>query len=132
MDEVGGQAVGERADSMRGFCFDCRHELIDVGRTECPECGRWFDPENPRTFYQRNPGRLARYAMKPSGWASGIYALVLASLILVAFSVPDGYLMLSLFLTVIAVPITFLFLFCDVCSSIAFSKWTGRPWQRWW
>ena len=35
------------------YCRSCRYPLSDVRGTCCPECGRRFDPADPRTFARR-------------------------------------------------------------------------------
>ena len=32
------------------FCKDCRYALVETGVYQCPECGREYDSENPRSF----------------------------------------------------------------------------------
>src|SRR6266446_4734126 len=36
-------------------CLACYYLLRDLGEARCPECGRPFDPKNPRTFTTRPP-----------------------------------------------------------------------------
>lgn len=38
----------------RRYCLGCRHELTEAA-PRCPECGRPFDPENPRTWWRARP-----------------------------------------------------------------------------
>lgn len=53
MSRDGTYAADEASVGGR-FCRGCRYDLRGQGRGEaeyrCPECGRGFDPENPRTF----------------------------------------------------------------------------------
>ena len=35
------------------FCKRCRYNLKLIASRACPECGRAFDPENPRTYRKR-------------------------------------------------------------------------------
>ena len=44
------------SEGVIGFCFECHHELVVSGTDVCPECGRWFDPEDSATSYRRKPG----------------------------------------------------------------------------
>jgi len=39
----------------RAFCRGCGYALIGLESRLCPECGRGFDPANPRTFAKRPP-----------------------------------------------------------------------------
>jgi hypothetical protein len=34
-------------------CLDCGYVLIGLPRGRCPECGRPFDPDDPRTYSSR-------------------------------------------------------------------------------
>jgi len=36
-------------------CLSCNYDLRNLPENRCPECGREFDPANPRTFF--NPSR---------------------------------------------------------------------------
>ena len=49
-------AASESAElaSSRRYCLGCRHELTEAA-PRCPECGRPFDPENPRTWWRARP-----------------------------------------------------------------------------
>ena len=126
MDEVNGQVAAGEEDIPR-YCFDCRHELVDVGTSACPECGRWFDPENSRTCYRRRPGRLACLMMEPAGWPSVAFASALGLLVLIAFSVPEGYFTLVI-IVILAIPIAIAALVCDAFVSMMVSLKMGRPW----
>lgn len=37
------------------FCLDCDYPLDHLGSQYCPECGRWFDLKDPRTFRAPDP-----------------------------------------------------------------------------
>jgi hypothetical protein len=47
------------------YCCKCFYPLNGLGKCYCPECGRWFEPENSRTFL---PEPHRRWNLpKPSG-----------------------------------------------------------------
>jgi hypothetical protein len=49
------------------YCRQCGYDLrASAGR--CPECGRGFDPANPRTFRNRPPGVDWRLAWRATWW----------------------------------------------------------------
>ncbi|MFM1822412.1 MAG: hypothetical protein RI967_678 [Planctomycetota bacterium] len=45
---------------IRRFCLDCRHPLDPAGSSACPECGRAFDPRDPRSTRASADGGFAR------------------------------------------------------------------------
>src|SRR4051794_26855319 len=51
-----------------GLCLGCNYPLRGLADPRCPECGRAFDPADPRTM---NPGRplgpVARQLLRPIG-----------------------------------------------------------------
>lgn len=127
MDEVDNSEAVTNGHVSSGYCFDCHHHLIDIGQTSCPECGRWFNPSDNRTFYGRQPTRMALLMMRPAGWASAVFGLVCALFILYTYSVPGGYFTLSL-LVIIAVPVLYIALMADMIVSMVVSWRMGRPW----
>ena len=54
----------------RGRCWHCGYELQGIPSRRCPECGRPFDPADPRTMHMgRYPiGRLGRKLIQPPRW----------------------------------------------------------------
>ncbi len=42
------------------YCKGCGYCLNELGGPTCPECGRSFDPADPRTFVRRTPGSNAQ------------------------------------------------------------------------
>src|SRR4051812_43733652 len=49
----------------RLFCRKCGYALVGLPSRCCPECGRAFDPANPRTFASRPPrGWVWRWGMR--------------------------------------------------------------------
>ena len=39
-----------KQSGLSKYCLDCRYCLDHLENNACPECGRAFDPSNPRTF----------------------------------------------------------------------------------
>lgn len=35
------------------YCLDCGYNLRGLHEPRCPECGSWFDPERPSTYYAK-------------------------------------------------------------------------------
>jgi hypothetical protein len=56
----------------RGYCIACGYSLqgLPAGAAgyRCPECGRAFNPANPKTFRNTPQGRLASWLVKPMEW----------------------------------------------------------------
>lgn len=48
-------------------CRGCRYDLSATTDNRCPECGRTFDPTNPKTVWRGGPGWLARVMMTSPG-----------------------------------------------------------------
>ncbi len=51
------------------YCRDCSYPLDHLDQQRCPECGRPFDPESPRT-YRRRARRISR------GWSRLLVAVL--------------------------------------------------------
>jgi len=56
---------------LRAFCRACGYPLIGLPGKTCPECGKEFDPQNPRTFARRPPRNMAWR------WGRRVAALIL-------------------------------------------------------
>lgn len=69
--EMPGQALENPPDPSlppRAFCRGCGYALIGLESRQCPECGRGFDPGNPRTFARRPPrGWMGRWGRRVAG-----------------------------------------------------------------
>jgi len=49
-------------------CLTCHYPLRDLTVNRCPECGREFDPKNPKTMYlPSTPGVVEQYLCTPPG-----------------------------------------------------------------
>jgi hypothetical protein len=72
----------EPSIASQGFCIGCGYRLRELraGATgyRCPECGRGFDPANPKTFSKFPRGRFARWAARPIEWTVVILSIVAA------------------------------------------------------
>ena len=113
-------------DEAVGYCFACRHALIgDSDR--CPECGEWYDADDPRTSYRRCPGRMACLMMRPSRWPSILFGTAIGLLCIVAYSIPDGYFLLSM-LAMMSIIISLFALLGDAIVSSIVSHRMGRNW----
>src|SRR5258708_9755694 len=59
------------------FCIGCGYRLIHLTVNRCPECGRAFDPDDPRTMSLGRPlWRWQRWLLRPLGWRSIALALI--------------------------------------------------------
>src|SRR5690349_18712264 len=59
-------------------CLGCGYCLRGLHTQQCPECGREFDPSDPRTYGMRGVSALDRWMLEPMGracwWAAWIGA----------------------------------------------------------
>jgi hypothetical protein len=61
--------LAQRAQRKRGspmYCRQCSYDLHAIPSSRCPECGRGFDPSNPKSFRKRpqtTGGRWLRRAL---------------------------------------------------------------------
>src|SRR5436190_23642408 len=74
-------------DSAR--CLQCDYLLRGLTEPRCPECGREFDPADPKT-YATGPriGWLSRRMLAPIGWPFFVLAIAAVSLLLWTSGVP--------------------------------------------
>src|SRR4051812_38696663 len=64
----------------KGLCFDCNYPLRGLESRHCPECGRAFDPDKPRTFNRRGPiGFIARWLLSPLGSLAHGFTILLCT-----------------------------------------------------
>lgn len=83
------------------FCMGCGYALRGLGQPRCPECGREFDPSDPRTFEIHAPSsRLTRFLRRPPGWPLLTYCALCSFFLMFSVSAPGkyfGWFMLSVF-----------------------------------
>ena len=48
-------------DARRMCCLSCGYTLNHLCRSICPECGRPFDPQEPRTYHRPHESWDARW-----------------------------------------------------------------------
>ncbi|MDB5330772.1 MAG: hypothetical protein JWP03_1923 [Phycisphaerales bacterium] len=68
-----------RAETVNriGLCIDCNYPLQGLADPRCPECGRGFDPANPKTMNLGRPiGSRARWLLRPTGRPTVVVALL--------------------------------------------------------
>jgi hypothetical protein len=80
--------MGSGSASVRRVCLGCLHDLTDAS-SRCPECGRPFDPENPRTWWRGRPVWIERPFMRCGRW---FHAAIVLAVVVLWFdrSVPAG------------------------------------------
>ncbi len=67
------------------YCRKCGYQLAGLSENRCPECGRPFDPSNPRTFLRHPKGWRVRQWLRRIAW--GLLALAVASAIALAVTI---------------------------------------------
>ena len=68
-------------------CIGCDYSLKNLEHNRCPECGRAFDPKNPKT-YRPLPSEL-RKQLAINDAKSNLYAIVACAIIAVMFGLID-------------------------------------------
>lgn len=64
------------SDAARGRCRKCDYPLRGLIENRCPECGRPFDPGDPKTMrFGRRGERVQRWLIKPLGYLTSVLAL---------------------------------------------------------
>ncbi len=66
------------------YCLGCEYDLRGLPEPRCPECGRAFDPQNPKTFLKA-PVRPTPYSVLVLLW---IAPLVLGASLFAGFRIP--------------------------------------------
>ena len=69
----------QTVSSPQIFCIGCGYALRQITSTRCPECGRPFDPNDPRTMSLGSPlRRWQRWLLQPMGWRPVWLAMICA------------------------------------------------------
>lgn len=72
--------------ALQRYCLDCAYSLIGLPENRCPECGREFDPADPRTFLKQLPGtwtkRLGEAVCDLEGASAWVFAAMVAAAII--------------------------------------------------
>jgi hypothetical protein len=84
------------------LCLDCNYPLRGLIENRCPECGRAFDPADPRSF--NNSSRALtwfdRKLLAPTGWPTfSLIALVCSGLLFLALDPGIYYMGCYIFLS---------------------------------
>jgi Leucine-rich repeat (LRR) protein len=68
MAEHEAQSAPSLSEPLRCYCKKCGYALVGLESRTCPECGRGFDPANPRSFAKRAPrGWVWRWGRRVAG-----------------------------------------------------------------
>lgn len=78
-------------------CLKCGYWLTGLAEPRCPECGRAFDPLDPRTFRSGRLGGAVRFLSSPPGRVLNAAIVVVALLSCLSVSAPGGYFLVQLF-----------------------------------
>ncbi len=79
-------------DSQTPRCLTCDYPLLSLSENRCPECGRGFDPADPRTMRTpRSPGKIARYLLQPPRWSLHSFVGLAVLVSILAGAAPGGY-----------------------------------------
>ena len=71
--------AGPANAAVRRVCLGCLHDLTEASE-RCPECGRVFDPGNPRTWWRGRPVWIERPFMRCGRWFHAAIVLALVGL----------------------------------------------------
>ena len=106
-----------RADYRdNGFCLGWGYALRGLDGTRCPECGREFDPANPKTM--RVPGMTRKPEPKPIPFSVGMIMYAVVAALGGAFALASG--------------LTGMCLLALIAWALIFAAWATRgPWQQW-
>jgi hypothetical protein len=73
-------------------CLGCNYLLRGLPENRCPECGREFDPNDPRTMNLGSViGAAARWWLSPPGWPLFAAASAAAIILLYSYHAPGRY-----------------------------------------
>jgi hypothetical protein len=75
----------ETIDISTALCRKCRYPLRGLETHRCPECGRWFNPNDPKTMIVNGEvSRVSRWWISQNGTPTLVWAIsaVLMTLVL--------------------------------------------------
>jgi hypothetical protein len=146
-EEIGAGATRQESCAIDRFCVSCRHSLRGLVSRACPECGREFNPDDPRTYSRharhegwRSLASVSRFLVVAFGGltlvalvasATGLGRSLLWHLLIVAPFVGAGLVILLGSLLLPAVPISRRVRVLGLCTlpllfSIAWTNWPLR------
>ena len=79
------------------FCRRCRYQLVGLLVHRCPECGRPFDPGDPRTFWQ--PGEKRKRRVAPQLLSGAVAGAMIGGACTAALHSLDGWTVALCFLS---------------------------------
>jgi hypothetical protein len=86
----GGQALAAPRSSI-GLCLDCGYALHGLPTPRCPECGRVFDPLDPKTMNMgRELSELAKWVLGPVRWPVSLMSYLAIAIALWYARLPGG------------------------------------------
>lgn len=89
------EAQERTSDNYNGpYCLLCQYSLRELTESRCPECGRAFDLNDPKSFRKELLSKNAAYWLSPPGTRSKWIAIALASIALASNAFPEGFFVL--------------------------------------
>src|SRR5215207_7045524 len=74
-----------------GLCLDCGYALHGLPEPRCPECGRAFDPLDPKTMNMgRELSELAKWVLGPVRWPVSVMSYAAVAVALWYARLPGG------------------------------------------
>lgn len=73
------------------YCLGCSYSLHGLTESRCPECGRGFDLDDPRTYRLEPLSKMAAYWFFPPGRRSTWFPLILAIIAIISNAIPEGF-----------------------------------------
>src|SRR4051812_43456926 len=92
-------------DDFGGVCLDCRYPLRALAEPRCPECGRLFEPTNPRSYWLPGMVTAGKFDIFVGlGRPIAVCALATAAALLASDVYPTGFPAAKLFGLLVAIP----------------------------
>jgi hypothetical protein len=84
-------AATSRPQPPIGLCLDCGYALHGLPTPRCPECGREFDPLDPKTMNMgRELSELAKWVLGPVRWPVSLMSYAAVAIALWYARLPGG------------------------------------------